>query len=371
MPNIPNYVKVHTIKDYKKDIITFIFVIPLLLLQFFIVLNPVLSITFLIINLVIIGIIGERFLDSATELSYKLSIPIFIIGLILIPALSSFPEDLVTIMGNIEDESINTVILAQLLGNNLFELLIVFGITGAVSCRINKDCIAVDNDDKKLIMRNGFIMIISSILVFMLIFWDHNLSILDSIILFIFYGVFIFIVIYYHKRGITEFEEDIIEGIKNQIEEDPKTKKELVFMLILSLGVILLCANFLVSDIIHLMYNVETFEKYAFLFIGLAIGLPDLIISIIAVLKKREDIAIGLVIGSTIWDGVVSIAIQGMINPVYNISEFIIGYFLILVIVSSIVALVYIRTQWKLNLWEASALISLYILIVISIFILY
>jgi cation:H+ antiporter len=114
-----------------------------------------------------------------------------------------------------------------------------------------------------------------------------------------------------------------------------------------------------------LMDNIEVFNTYAFLLIGIAVAVPDLLLGIIALRKGKEDLAVGLIIGGVIYDMIVSIAIQGFVNPLYNISEIYITLLLIANIVSVCVALIYIRTQWKLRAWECMILILAYIGIIV------
>ena len=324
-------------------------------------LNFITVFIFLTLNLACIGIIGEFLLNSATKLSNKINIPPFILGLVLIPMFSSFPEDLITIITNIRDASLGEVVISQILGNNLFELLIVFGLAGVLTCQLSQKCVSIEKKDKTLFLRNGIMLLIGSFLVFVLIFFDRNLSFADGIILIIFYCIFIIMVYFSYKSGIKEMEK-----IPEELPSKEKIRGIREFSLvIIFIILVLFLGSFFVDDVLFLVSKSPDFEKFSFLYIGIAIAIPELVLTIIGFLRKKEDLVIGLVIGGALWDSIVSIAIQGFTNPVYNISSLVITFFLLTSIVGIAMALLYIRTQWRLRTWEALILLLTYIVIVI------
>jgi len=315
---------------------------------------------FLTLNLAMIGIIGEFLLTSATKLSSKLNISPFLIGLILIPMFSSLPEDFITIMQNLKKPLLAEYSLAQILGNNLFELLIIFGISGVLTCQLSKRCIAIQEKEKMIFLRNGIVLMCGSILVFLLIFFDRNLSFSDGLILLLFYIFFVVFIFFFHKLGIKEMDK-IPEEISS--EREISRTRELILIIIFII-LVLFCSDFFVSEVFFLVQNSVNFEKFSFLYIGIAIAIPELVLAIIGFFKEKEELVIGMVIGGTIWDMVVSVAIQGLINPIYNISFIVLLFFLIMSLVGIAMSLLYIRTKWKLKVWEAIILIITYIIIV-------
>jgi Ca2+/Na+ antiporter len=78
---------------------------------------------------------------------------------------------------------------------------------------------------------------------------------------------------------------------------------------------------------------------------------------------------IGLNIGSTIWELSISIAILAFVNPIAELSSLITLYFTLVLIVSAFISMIYIRTQWRLHLWETITLAGLYLAIIIVLFI--
>jgi cation:H+ antiporter len=330
-------------------------------------LNLITTFLCLTLNLVLIGIIGEFLLNSSTKLSIKLNASPFLLGLILIPMFSSLPEDFITILQNLKEPQLAEFTLAQILGNNLFELLIIFGISGVLTCQFSKKCITVPEKDKPIFLINGLILMCGSILVFLLIFFDRNLSFSDGLILLLFYALFMGIIFFFNKLVVKETGEISEEVIPK---EEINGIRELVFIVVF-IVLVLFCGDLFVSDVLFLAQKSTNFEKFSFLYIGIAIAIPELVLAIIGFIKGKEELVLGMVIGGTIWDMIVSVAIQGLVNPIYNISFIVLLFFLIMSLVGIAIALLYIRTKWKLKIWESIILIIIYIAIVIIVIVLY
>lgn len=357
-------------KSIPKNYLVISISILIILIEFYfhyvIELNFITTFVFLTLNLALIGIIGDFLLNSSAKLSVKLNISPFLIGLILIPMFSSLPEDFITILQNLREPQLAEYTLAQILGNNLFELLIIFGISGVLTCQLSKKCITVQEKEKLNFVINGIILLCGSILVFLLIFFDKNLTFSDGLILLLFYVVFMVIIFFSNKLSVKETDKLSEEIIPK---ERVNGVKELI-LIIIFITLVLFCGNFFVSDVLFLVKHSTNFEKFSFLYIGVAIAIPELVLAIIGFIKQKEELVLGMVIGGSIWDMIVSVAIQGLVNPIYNISFIILFFFLVMSLIGIAISLIYIRTKWKLKIWEGITLIIVYIIIVIIVLVL-
>ena len=185
---------------------------------------PVLIIFFLS-DLVVIGYISEYFLDAGQKFAHSIGIPTFVLGLVIIPLFASLPEDIIAILSNIQNPSLNEMVLASTLTNNLFELLIIFGVVGALICTRSK-CISVQQQERQIVLRNSVIMVIASLLGTILAFSDGKLNWIDGLILLLFYSMFITIVYFTNKVGHDEINEEELGDI-----EEINTLKQFGLML--------------------------------------------------------------------------------------------------------------------------------------------
>jgi len=328
--------------------------------------NIILAFILLAINLGFVAILGEYLLESAEKFSVKAKVSAFIIGLVLIPAFSSLPEDVVTVAFNLRDDSLGEVVLGQMLVNNLFEFLIIFGVAGFLACTIGNKCIEVPPKERILVIRNGVLLILSSVLLFILVYFDRTLSFTDGIILFIFYGVFIFVLYFTNKLGIREQTQIVEEIERRENIENINKNKELALMLIF-IVLILFVSDLFASNAIFLIQNNSTFEQYSYFYIGIILAIPELILTVVGFLKEKEETTLGMVLGGAIWGCVISMGVQAVVNPVENISSTIIFMFLVVLVVGIISAIIYIRTKWRLKAWECILLIATFFVVIIVI----
>ena len=87
-------------------------------------------------------------------------------------------------------------------------------------------------------------------------------------------------------------------------------------------------------------------------------SLPELATSVMAAVRKQEDLAIGNILGSNIFNILAILGVTGSISPVHvrNIS----GADLGAMIVVTLFLLPLIRTGYRINRFEGAALLALY-----------
>jgi cation:H+ antiporter len=319
-------------------------------------------ISFIALLFFIMVFIAQRLLDAGTRFCVKLKIPAFFLGLIILPFLSSLHEQMITILTSQKDSSLAESLLAQQLGNKLFELLITFGVIGSLLIMKKKQPIQISENEHAIVIRNGAVMIAGTVLLALLVLIDHNLSFNDGIALVVFYMIFISIVFLTNRGDDKEVNIEELPNVKtiNAIKE--------LLRLIIYLTAIIYLANIISDNIIVISYTSDYFLHYSFFFIGLLLALPNLIISLVGLYQNKTTTIIGLSIGSTIWELSISIAILAFVNPIAELSSLITIYFITVLVISAFISMFYIRTQWRLHLWETISLAGLYLAIIIVLF---
>lgn len=331
-----------------------------ILINIFIPLTIFTAFLFMALNLSIISLFAEDLLQSGENFARLKNIRPFFLGLVIIPMLGSLHEQIIAVMGNMRDPTLTESTLGMLLGNKTFELLVSFGVLGYMMCNSKVGCIQITANERRDVIQNSIMMIAGSVLLFTLVYFDQNLLILDGIILVAFYLIFLSITYITRKK-------DSLASIENL----PKSGawKEFGKMLV-ALVVIIILSDGVVNDFIHLNFSIPFFARYSFIFLGIAIGLPALIISVIGLRRGKSDIVIGLNIGSAVWETSISIAVLALSNPLAQITTFGITLLLVGLVVSAITATIYLRTKWRLALWESVTLIIIYGVILAAIFLL-
>ena len=282
-------------------------------------------------------------IKHSTKIARVLKFPEFIVSFFIIAIISVLPEAIISIISAFE--GVPELGLGTLLGSNVADLTLVFGIVALFS----KTGIQVKS---KILQNNMFYLIL---LLFPLILGlDGKFSRIDGAVL-VLLGLIFFARIYHQSH---KFSKKLYKEKRSNI------LKEIIF-LILSLNLLLIGAYFTVE------YATSFAEKTNLpqVIIGITIiafgtCLPELIFSIKAVKKNHDELALGDVLGTVITDATIILGLVALISPfsyaVHNIytlggAMFISGLFVV----------IFMRSDKTIKKGEGVILILAYILFVI------
>ena len=254
----------------------------------------VLNILFLIIGFALLIKGADLFVDGSSSVAKIMKIPTVIIGLTIVSIGTSLPEASVSITASLQKSY--DLSIANVVGSNIFNLLVVVG-ASAVICPFMVD---------KTIMKRDFHICTIATIVLGAFLLDNTLSLLESIILFVFFAAYITLL--------------VVSAIKNrkQATEDYKVlspAKSIIYIILGIIGIIL-GGKLTVDSATFFAHELRMSE----LLIGLtvvAIGtsLPELVTSIVAAKKGESEIALGNVIGSNIFNIFFILGTSGIVHP--------------------------------------------------------
>jgi len=341
----------------------YFFLIPIVLCNLFLTQSPF-PLFLIPFNIIYMVSFSDDLVESAKKLAWRFHISIFFLGMVIIPCLSNLHELIVSIIGLTKDMTLAETVLAQQLGNKLFELLVSFGLLGWISCRTGSCIKMEDESERKVFLRNGVFVILAAIILAILVFSDLSLDYSDGFILIMFYVTFL-IATYFSRKGGTKEFESISEEMLGEYEGKEFKPSYEVIKFIVFLMIIMTMGNFISENILVLRDNYDFFMKYNYIIVGLLLALPNLIISAVSLKKGMKSLMIALSIGSAMWEMTISIAIYVIISPINNISFMALMFLTICLIFSALIAIIYIRTHWMLKLWESITLIITYVIMII------
>ena len=257
---------------------------------------------------------GADFLvDGASNVAKKFHIPEIVIGLTIVAIGTSMPEFMVSLNASIKGFS--DISLGNVIGSNLVNLLFILGVTAIISPLLFKR-------ETKLI-ENPFTLFVT-----ILLFVFGNYAILgnngiisrgEGIILLIFCILFIIYNIIMSKKG-NEFDGEKVKI--NKKEEKKINIFKSIIMIIIGIIGLRFGGDFVVENVreIALLFGIS--EKLISLtIVAFSTSLPELITSITATRKGEEDLAIGNIIGSQIFNILLILGISSVISPItYSIS---------------------------------------------------
>lgn len=261
-------------------------------------------IVFLIVGFVLLIKGADLFVDGACALSEKMKIPAYLIGLTVVAFGTSLPEAAVSITASISGS--NEIAIGNVIGSNIFNTLVVLGASALFAP------VAV----KKNLIRRDFpfcILITVLMLALMLTMGGGEIGIsrVGGIILL---AAFVLFMTY-----------SIISGKKEAAAEQTPTQKAekeislvkcLVYIIIGVAGVI--AGGQLTVKGATMMAQAFGMSETVIGLTVVAIGtsLPELVTSVVASRKKKNDIAVGNVIGSNVFNILFILGMSAAISPI-------------------------------------------------------
>ncbi|MDO5607721.1 MAG: calcium/sodium antiporter [Capnocytophaga sp.] len=260
------------------------------------------------LGLLVVG--GNWLLKSSVGLSLKLNISRVVIGLTIVSFATSAPELIVSVKAALNGNP--DIAVGNVVGSNIANIAFVLGLTllfGSITAE--RTFLKVDWPS----------MMIFSLALFGLTYFDKDISRMDGIILLIMMVSFIVLLIYKQKKT-TESE---------RLEELPESTGQMnigLILLLLALGGMALWggSELLISGAVGLaeMFNVSK-RVIALTVVSVGTSIPELAASIIAVIKKEKAISLGNLVGSNIFNIGTVLGVTASITPISNIDEGLLG----------------------------------------------
>lgn len=313
-----------------------------------------LSIFLLIVGFVFLIKGADVFVDGASSTAGNFKISKMLIGLTIVAFGTSAPEFAVS-MSALSSGSTDMV-LGNVIGSNILNILLILGVA-AVICPIK----IKDNTIKKELPLS---LLISTLLV--IIFLDvklagatvNQITRSDAFIILIFFTVFIYYLFTLAKQKPLDAKE--------------KPKYNLVISLLLvflGLAGIVIGSNLVVDNASNIARIIGVSERIISLtIIALGTSLPELVTTIVSAKKGEQDLLLGNIIGSNIFNICVvlgiPVAIFGTITPSsFQIID------LVMLIVSAAILYIFSTTSRKITRLEGGLMLALFVIYYTLIFI--
>ena len=281
---------------------------------------------------------ADFFVDGASSIAGKLKVPSLIIGLTVVSMGTSMPEAAVSISASLTGS--NSISLGNVIGSNIFNLLMVVGISSLILP------IAADKDILKRDMPIN-IGITVALLVMLLI--GGELSRIDAAILLVMLAGYMFLL--------------IRSALKNRIEDEaPKVYSWLksIILSVVGAAAIILGGNLVVESAKTIALNLGMGETLVGLtVVALGTSLPELVTSIVAAKKGDSGIAMGNVVGSCIFNILFILGMAGVISPMTADSAFFIDTGILIGI--CLLMLLFAFTRKKTDRVEGGICVLIYI----------
>ncbi|OOR92474.1 calcium/sodium antiporter [Moraxella caviae] len=260
----------------------------------------ILALIAIVIGIALLVYSADFFIDGASALAHKFGMPKFLIGMLVIGIGTSAPEIVVSVLSTINGAP--GLALGNAYGSNIVNITLVLGATALISPLLIQ----------KSLVRTDFLILlgVTALAIFQLI--DGDVSRVDGVILLAVLAVFLVAQIWLAKRAKSQAQP--LETDAADVPAMPMGRA--LIKLIGGLVVLVASSRLVVWGAVEMAQLLGLSE----LVIGLTIvavgtSLPELVSSIIAARKGEDEMALGNVIGSNIFNTLAVVGVASVIAP--------------------------------------------------------
>lgn len=282
------------------------------------------------IILIIVGFLflvkGADFLvDGSSAVAKKFKIPEMIIGLTIVAMGTSMPELVVSLTSALDGHS--DIALGNVVGSNIVNVLLILGI-----CALMKE-INIPKATRRI--ENPMCLIVTVVLFALCLNGGASKIISQkegALLLLLFVGYLIYLFVVAKKNGKKENDDSAtvfvnsagtVENIKMELDQNKEivenNRKFFVNILKIVIGIIGLKygADFVVDNAVNIAHIIGISEKIiGVTIIAIGTSLPELVSSVTAVMKGQNDMAVGNIVGSNIFNILLILGVSSSISPI-------------------------------------------------------
>ena len=303
----------------------------------------------ILFGIILLSYGGDLLTKSSIDISLKFSVPKIIIGMTVVSFATSAPELIVSLNATLD--GLPSFAIGNVLGSNIANIGLVLGIITIIYPITLK---------QRFYYTDFPLLIFSTALFYFIIYTDNQISRTEGFILLISITAILFYLFIYQKKSISEFSEEI---------ENNKISITKSFMYIIFSGSLLwLGSETLIKSAVTVANKFEISERViSITMVAIGTSIPELAASIVASLKKQNDLSIGNLIGSNIFNLLVVIGVTSSIIPIGGIENSVIFNDMLWVVLFSaiILPLAYFGKRNVLKRKKGIMLLILYLIFII------
>lgn len=286
---------------------------------------------------------------SSVDISLKLSIPKIIIGMTVVSFATSAPELIVSLNATLD--GLPNFAIGNVLGSNIANIGLVLGII----------TIIYPIKLKQRFYNTDFpLLLISTGLFYYIIYTGNQISRNEGFVLVILIIFILSYLFFYQRNNADEFSDELN---KNNI----SIYKSFLFIFF-SGSLLWLGSETLIKSAVSVANKFEISERIiSITMVAIGTSIPELAASVVASLKKQNDLSIGNLIGSNIFNLLVVIGITSSIIPINGIDDGLIYNDMLWVVLFSVIILplAYIKRKNVLTRKKGIMLLVMYLIFII------
>ena len=293
-------------------------------------------------GLVVLIVGGNLLLKAAVSISLKFEIPKILIGMTVVSLATSAPELIISLKSALKGSA--DLAISNVVGSNIANLGLVLGLTILLSpIKISKNIYKID-----------WPIMMFSALYFFVIVLDGSISFFEGIILVFFLIISIIYLIKHQEKS----EEDMDLEVSS-VDSLPKS----IILLIFGGIFLYLGSEWFVSGAIDLAGYFGISERViGVTVVSIGTSIPELVTSMVAVIKKEKSISLGNLLGSNIFNVFAVLGITSIVTPLVVTDMNIINFdiYVMLFFAALILPLIFFPKRLVLGRVEGIVILTFY-----------
>ncbi|WP_143870581.1 calcium/sodium antiporter [Catenovulum sediminis] len=262
------------------------------------------NIIILLVSLIALMWSADKFVFGAAAFARNLGLSPLIIGLTIVAMGSSAPEMMVAATASMADKADTAI--GNVIGSNITNITLVLGLTALLKPMMVSS----------LTVRRELPIILGTSLVAVYFIYDLQFTRLEGILLAILFVITIGYLTYSSLHKVNPNEADLYENeVTDDVPEGIATGKAILW-LVIGMALLLASSHYLVDSAVY----IAKYFGISDLVIGLTIiaigtSLPELAASVAGVIKGEDDLALGNIVGSNIFNALAVLCLPAIIAP--------------------------------------------------------
>ena len=251
---------------------------------------------------------ADLFVDGAAAAAEKLSVPVFIIGMTIVAMGTSAPECAVSIAASLKGN--NQLAVSNVVGSNLFNLMVVCGVCALASPLAVK--ISILKKEFPFSIFVAFLLLLAGGV-------GMSVDRADGFLLLIIFVLFLISMIKSAKRARLSFPENAARAEAAEFTDEQIREMSVlrcVCSIAAGLAAIVFGGNWVVdgASVIAESFGMSQ-NLIGLTIVAFGTSLPELVTSFAAARKNQADMALGNVIGSNIFNVLLILGLAAAISP--------------------------------------------------------
>jgi len=244
---------------------------------------------------------GDYLVKGASGIALKMDIPPMLVGMTVVALGTSSPELVVSLKAALDGKP--DISVGNVVGSNIANVALILGVTTIIfPLAIQKRALRVD----------WLVMMIASF-IFYLFALDGGFSRFEGGLFVSLLAIFIGVSFYRAKKNRE------VEPIEADIPKTGKGRKWWVLILFVALGSVglILGAQWFLSGAESIARNLGVSDRViAITLVAFGTSVPELAASVVAAFKKEQDISLGNIVGSNLFNLFAIIGITSIVSPI-------------------------------------------------------